>query len=85
VTCAVTRNDRKDVADREGVADRADVADWEQVTDREGIADREDAVDIQVLKIEKYYQSTSLSCSPTKPTVEGENLIRDDGPQLRTT
>jgi hypothetical protein len=40
VTCAVTRNDRKDIADRE------DVADWEQV------ADREDAVDIRVLEIE---------------------------------
>jgi hypothetical protein len=84
VTCAVTRNDREDVADREGVADRADVPDREQVADREGIADREDAVDIRVLKIEKYYQST-LSCSPTKPTVEGENLTGDDGPQLRTT
>jgi hypothetical protein len=27
---------------------------------------------------------SSLSCSPTKPTVEGENLTGDDGPQLRT-
>jgi hypothetical protein len=33
---------------------------------------------------QKYYQSTSLSCSPTKLTVEGENLTGDDGPQLRT-
>jgi hypothetical protein len=40
VTCAVTRNDREDVADQEGVADRADVP------------DREDAVDIRVLEIE---------------------------------
>jgi hypothetical protein len=47
VTCAVTRNDREDVADRKDVADRADVPDREQVTDRE------DAVDIWVLEIEK--------------------------------
>jgi hypothetical protein len=40
VTCAVTRNDREDVADR------ADVPDREQV------ADREDVVDIRVLEIE---------------------------------
>jgi hypothetical protein len=46
VTCAVTRNDREEVADREGVADRADVS------DREDIADREDAIDIRVLEIE---------------------------------
>jgi hypothetical protein len=85
VTCAVTKNDREDVTDREGVADRADVPDREQVADREGIADREDAVDIRVLEIEKYYQSTSISCSPTKPTVEGKNLPGDYGPQLRTT
>jgi hypothetical protein len=52
VTCAVTRNDREEVADREGVADRADVPDREQVADREDIPDREDAVDIQVLEIE---------------------------------
>jgi hypothetical protein len=52
VTCAVTRNDREDVADREGVADRADVPDQEQVADRKDIADREDAVDIRVLEIE---------------------------------
>jgi hypothetical protein len=52
VTCAVTRNDREDVADWEGVADRADVPDQEQVADREDIADREDAVDIRVLEIE---------------------------------
>jgi hypothetical protein len=52
VTCAVTRNDREEVADREGVADRADVPDREQVADREDIADRKDAVDIRVLEIE---------------------------------
>jgi hypothetical protein len=52
VTCAVTRNDREDVADREGVADRADVPDRKQVADREGIANREEAVDIRVLEIE---------------------------------
>jgi hypothetical protein len=40
VTCAVTRNDREDVADRE------------QVADREDVADRKDAVDIRVLEIE---------------------------------
>jgi hypothetical protein len=40
VTCAVTRNDREDVADRE------------QVADREDVTDREDAVDIRVLEIE---------------------------------
>jgi hypothetical protein len=34
---------------------------------------------------QKYYQSTPLSCSPTKPTVEGKNLTGDDEPQLRTT
>jgi hypothetical protein len=26
----------------------------------------------------KYYQSTLLSCSPTKPTVEGNNLTGDE-------
>jgi hypothetical protein len=41
VTCAVTRNDREDVADQE------------QVADREDVADRKDAVDIRVLEIEK--------------------------------
>jgi hypothetical protein len=40
VTCAMTRNDREDVADRE------------QVADREDVADRKDAVDIRVLEIE---------------------------------
>jgi hypothetical protein len=52
MTCAVTRNDRKEVADREDVANRADVFDREQVADREDIVDREDAVDIRVLEIE---------------------------------
>jgi hypothetical protein len=46
VTCAVTRNDREDVADQE------DVANQEQIADREDVADREDAVDIRVLEIE---------------------------------
>jgi hypothetical protein len=52
VTCAVSRNDREDVADWEDVADQEDVVDREQVTDREDVADREDAVDIRVLEIE---------------------------------
>jgi hypothetical protein len=46
VTCAVTRNDREEVADR------ADVPDREQVADQEDIADQEDAIDIRVLEIE---------------------------------
>jgi hypothetical protein len=32
-----------------------------------------------------HYQSTPLSYSSTKPTVEGDNLTGEDGPQLRTT
>jgi hypothetical protein len=52
VTCAVTRNDREDVADRKDVADREDVTDREQIADREDVTDREDAVDIRVLEIE---------------------------------
>jgi hypothetical protein len=52
VTCAVTRNDREDVADQEDVTDREDVDDREQVADREDVTDREDAVDIRVVEIE---------------------------------